>query len=315
VPNRSGKSSILNSQSSIRNEPLTRPKEPLCRVARFEATDGVALAGLLYEPKRRTARVAIFLHGTGGASVFESSRTNLLAAEFIKAGIAYFPFNNRGAGLMRNLNGEPRGGMAYERIRECVFDIDGAIRELRRRGYRDFTLIGHSTGANKVAVYDHYKARNPVKRYVLLAGGDDTGMLYDQLGPRRFAATLARARERRNSVELVPGSQPVMSWRAWYDMANPDGDYNVFPFLEVMKNVRLSRRGKFRYVKSIRKPALVLYGDRDQYLYGDVSRCVEILAEAIGPKTNVELAILEDADHGFGGRERELAEVIIDWLA
>ena len=290
--------------------------EPLARVVRFDATDGVALAGLLYEPRRRTRRVAIFLHGTGGASVFESGRTNRLAAAFTKAGIAYFPFNNRGAGLMRNLGGKPRGGMAYERIRECVFDIDGAIRELWRRGYRDITLIGHSTGANKVAVYDHYKPRNRVRRYVLLAGGDDTGMIYDQLGPRRFETALAKARASRNSDELVPRSisPAVMSWRGWYDMANPDGDYNVFPFLEVMRKVKLSRRGKFRHLRAIRKPALILYGDADQFCYGDVPRCVQILADAIGPKPNIELAILADADHGFGGREQELAEVILRWL-
>jgi pimeloyl-ACP methyl ester carboxylesterase len=60
------------------------------------------------------------------------------------------------------------------------------VRELRRRGYRDITLIGHSTGANKIAVYDHYKPRNSIKRYVLLGGGDDTGILYEHLGPRRF---------------------------------------------------------------------------------------------------------------------------------
>jgi pimeloyl-ACP methyl ester carboxylesterase len=290
--------------------------EPLTRVIRFDATDGVGLAGLLYEPKRRTTRAAIFLHGTGGASVFESSRTNRLAAEFLDSGIAWFPFNNRGATLMKHLDGRPRGGMAYERIRECVFDVDGAIRELWRRGYRDLTLIGHSTGANKVAVYDHYKPRNRVKRYVLLAGGDDTGMIYDQLGPRRHAAALAKAKTLRNSDALVPPSisRAVMSWRAWYDMANPDGDYNVFPFLEVLRGVKLSRRATFRHVRNIRKPTLILYGDRDQYLYGDVSRCVGILADAIGPKPNIELAIMEDADHGFGGREQELARIIIDWL-
>lgn len=294
---------------------VDRP-EPLTRVVRFEATDGVGLAGLLFEPKRRTTRAIVWLHGTGGASVFESSRTNRLAAAFIDAGIAYFPFNNRGATLMKHLDGKPRGGMAYERIGECIFDIDGAVRELRRRGYRELTLIGHSTGANKVAVYDHYKPRNRVKNYVLLAGGDDTGMIYDQLGPRRHAAALAKARALRNSDALVPPSisQSVMSWRAWYDMANPDGDYNVFPFLEVLRGVKLSRKARFRYVRNIRKPALILYGDRDQYLYGDVSRCVEILAGAIGPKPNIELAIMEDADHGFGGRENELARVILDWL-
>jgi len=298
------------------------PAEPLCRVVRFEAADGIGLAGLLYEPRRRTDRAAVFIHGNGGASVFEARRTNLLAAEFVRAGIAYFPFNNRGAHLMRwtALNGRRVGGMAHERIRDCVPDIDGALAELRRRGYRDVTLIGHSTGANKVAVYDHYKPRNRVKRYVLLAGGDDPGLIYAPLGSRRFRASLERARamiKERRGEELVPRTLvPIwpLSWRSFYDTANPDGDYNVFPFVEILRGVRLSRRPRFRYLRAIRKPALVLYGDRDEFSPADVSRCLSILAGTLGPKPNFELGILADADHGFGGREMELARLIVEWM-
>ncbi len=293
--------------------------EPLCRVVRFEATDGIALSGLLYEPKRKTTRAAIYLHGTGGSSVFESKRTNVLGQLFARNGIAWFPFNNRGAHLVRRA-GDGFGGMAFERIRDCVFDIDGAVRELRRRGYRDLTLIGHSTGANKIAVYDFYKKRVPVKRYVLLAGGDDTGLLYDQLGPRRFRAALVKAREMiraRRGEEFVPRAlSPLpMSWISFYDTANPDGDYNVFPFLEVMRDVRLGRKPRFRHLRGLRKPALLLYGENDEYCYGDVPRCVEILAEAIGPKPNVELAIMAGANHGFAGCEEELVETIVNWLS
>jgi pimeloyl-ACP methyl ester carboxylesterase len=299
-----------------------RAPEPLGRLLRFDATDGAPLAGLLFEPSRiggrRTTRAVIFLHGTGGASVFESKRTNVLAAAFMRERIAYFTFNNRGAYLVRRL-GRDLGGMAYEKIRDCVFDIDGAVRELWSRGYRDLTLVGHSTGANKVAVYDSLKRRNRVKRYVLLAGGDDTGMLSDQLGPRRFQSALRKARAMirdRRGAELVPGtlSSLPMSWRSFYDMANPNGDYNVFPFLEVMRNVRLSRRPRFRHIRGIRKPALFVYGENDEYLYGDVSRCVAILAEALGPRPNVEIAVMSGADHGFSGRERELAELIVGWM-
>jgi len=285
--------------------------EPLCRLVRFDATDDYALSGLLYEPRRRTARVIVWLHGTGGASIFDSRRTNLLAAAFTRRGFAFFPFNNRGAHLMRR-----NGGMAYERIRDCVFDIDGALREMRRRGYRDVTLAGHSTGANKIAVYDHRKPRNTVRRYVLLAGGDDTGLNYEQLGDRRFRAALLRARARKNDQSLVPPAlSPLpMSWRSWYDMNNPDGDYNVFPFGEVIRGRRLSRRPLFRYVRAIRKKTLVLYGENDEYCYGDVSRCVAILADAIGPKPNFELGVVEGADHGFSGREGEVAALIGDWM-
>ena len=295
-----------------------RTSEPLCRLVRFEATDGAPLAGLLFEPRRRTKSAVIFLHGTGGASVFESKRTNVLAAAFARDGIAYFTFNNRGAHLVRRL-GRDLGGMAYEKIRDCVFDIDGAVRELWARGYRDITLAGHSTGANKVAVYDSVKRPNRIKRYVLLAGGDDTGSLYAQLGSRRFRAALIRARamihERRGS-ELVPRAlSPLpMSWRSFYDMANPNGDYNVFPFLEVMRGVRLSSKTRFRHVRGIRKPALFVYGENDEYLYGDVSRCVQILADAVGARPNVEIATMAEADHGFGGQEDELVELILRWM-
>ncbi|HEX9160637.1 MAG TPA: alpha/beta hydrolase [Thermoanaerobaculia bacterium] len=296
--------------------------EPLCRFLKFEATDRVELYGLLFEPRRPSGRVAIFLHGTGGASIFDSRRTNLLASEFVENGIAYFPFNNRGAHVLKRLRKQGSrkrsigGGMAYERIRDCVYDIDGALRALRARGYRDFTLIGHSTGANKIAVYDHYRPRNPVRHYVFLGGGDDVGIMYEQLGPRRFRTSLERARERRNSDELVPPSispQP-MSWRSFFDMTNPDGDYNIFPYLEVLRDLRLSRRSRFRYLRGVHKPSLVVYGDRDEYCYGDVSRCVSILSDAIGPKPNFEFVIMEDTDHGFSGREVEVAQLIVDWI-
>lgn len=296
--------------------------EPPCRLVRFEAADGVELTGLLYEPPRRGRRAAVFVHGTGGASIFDSRRTNLLADVFRGAGVAFFPFNNRGAHLLRRLRRAGKrksvpGGMAHEVIRGCVPDLDGAIAELRRRGYRDVTLIGHSTGANKIAVYDHYRPRNAAKRYVLLAGGDDTGLLYEQLGPRRFASALEKARARireRRGEELVPPSVSglPMSWRSFYDMANPDGDYNVFPFLEAMRGIRLSRRRLFRHLLGIRKPSLVLYGDRDEYCYGDVPACVAALASVAGP--NFELAIMADADHGFSGREEELGRVMVGWM-
>jgi pimeloyl-ACP methyl ester carboxylesterase len=298
--------------------------EPPCRLVRFEATDGVSLAGLLYEPRRApanaTQRAIVWLHGTGGASIFDSKRTNVLGDLFTRRGFAFFPFNNRGAHLLRNLRAGTKsvgGGMAYEQIRDCVPDIDGALRELRSRGYRDVTLIGHSTGANKIAVYDHYKPRNPVKRYVLLAGGDDTGLLYEQLGARRFAAALAKARtmvRARRGEELAPRSVSpmLMSWRSFLDMANPDGDYNVFPFVEVLRGIRLSRRRPFRYISAIRKPSLYLYGSEDEYCLGDVPACVAALTEVV--RRNAKLGLIEGADHGFGGREGDVAASVVDWI-
>ena len=289
-----------------------RELEPLARLVRFPTRDDLELAGLLFEPKRTSKRVAIFIHGMGGS--FESRRTNILARAFTKRGIAWFAFNNRGSYVIRR-----GGGMGMEKIRDCVYDLDAAIGELRRRGYRDVTLIGHSTGANKIAVYNAYTRRNLATRYILLGGGDDTGLSFFYLGARRFHSALAKARvmiKAGRGDELAPRAYApwVTSWRAFHDMSNPDGDYNVFPFLEIMRGIRLSKRPRFRHLRTIRKPTLVLYGDRDEFCFDDVSGCVAILADAVGARTNFEIATLADADHGFHGHEEELACVMLDWI-
>jgi pimeloyl-ACP methyl ester carboxylesterase len=300
--------------------------EPLCRLVRFPATDGVMLAGLLYEPKRRTRRAALFLHGTGGASIFDSHRTNLLAREFVDRGIAYFPFNNRGAHVERRLKRRTArettsvmGGSAHELIADCVRDIDGAVRELQNRGYDEVFAIGHSTGANKLAVYDARKRRHDIRKFVLLAGGDDTGLLYQKLGERRFRAALVKGQQK---IEAGEGEQFVppaladlpMSWRAFVDMASPDGDYNVFPFLEAMSGIRLGRKPLFRHLRALKRPALMVYGERDEYCYDDVPGCVATLAEVLSGKGEVDLAIVRDADHGFTGVESGLGQLIVQFL-
>lgn len=131
----------------------------------FITPDELTLPGLLYEPDVETKTVAIYLHGNGGSSVFYKPEENTIIAEaLVRKNIAYFPFNNRGAGFIqkfkRIINGKKirkNYGMTYELIKECIIDIDVAIDYLKTKGYRKFYLIGSSTGANKVVVYNFYK--------------------------------------------------------------------------------------------------------------------------------------------------------------
>ena len=113
--------------------------------------------------------------------------------------------------------------------------------------------------------------------------------------------------------ELAPRSvgPTMISWRALYDVANPNGDYNVFPFMEAIRGVKLSRR-PFRFIRGIRKPSLYIYGDGDEYCFGDVPRCVAILSKHVNDRA--ELLVMRDADHGFSGREEELGTVIAEWI-
>ena len=288
----------------------------------IKTKDGLVLPGLLYQAPRPRA-AAIYLHGNGSSSVFyDAQKKHSLAPLLNKNGISVLFFNNRGAHIIKKLNVKYKGrvvrkpyGMAYEKIKECVLDIGGAIAFLKKRGYRKFYLIGESTGANKICVYNFYKRKNEISKYVLLCGGDDTGIYYHMLGKSKFWKLLSKSKRKikaKHGEEIIPELLPnIFSYIGFYDIANPNGDYNTFPFYEVIRKIKLSDKPLFRHFKSIKKPSLAVYGDQDEYAWGNVPRVVETL-KRYQPKFTYK--IIKGADHGFKGREKQLANIVTNWL-
>jgi len=292
----------------------------------FLTTDKLRLPGLLYKPDKKTKVVAIYLHGNGTASVVYSPFMNILGKKLTENGISFFPFNNRGAHLVKSLKKIQNGveervvyGTAYELIKECILDIDAAINLLITKGFNKFFLIGESTGANKIVVYQNYKQKNPVSRYVLLSGGDDTGLYYKEYGDKLFKKVLNQCKEmikKGKGTNLVPKyiSSYPMSYQSIYDTINPEGDYNIFPFNNDMNKLNLSKKPLFSEFAKMKKPTLVIYGDKDEYCYGDVKKCVSLLQASVSKKRNFTFKIVPGADHGFTGKEEELAKNIVEWL-
>lgn len=288
----------------------------------FPTADGFALPGLLFQAKD-SKRIIIYLHGNGSSSVFYEDNY-ILAEELMKKEISLLLFNNRGAHIIKKLNRKMQNGkidrlmygMAYEKIKDCVLDIEAAQKFLEKRGFKTFYLAGASTGANKICVYDHFRPKNKFSKYIILCGGDDTGIYYDMLGKKRFYKLLKTAKEKmknRKDNEIIKELLPDewFSYKAFYDIANPDGDYNCFPYLEVIRKVKLSKKPLFRYFKGIKKSSIVVYGELDEYAWGDVPRVVNILKKY---QPNFVYKIIPGADHGFTGKDKELAQTIISSL-
>jgi len=292
------------------------------KVVQIKTKDGLILPGLLHEAPR-SKKAAIHLHGNGSISVFyhDDQRDEQVKA-LREKGISFLLFNNRGAHYIKKLDVVKKGktegkrfGTAYERIKECIQDIDGAIHSLEKLGYKEFYLVGESTGANKICVYHYYKPNNKVSRYILLGGADDTGIYYDMLGKTKFSKLLKTSKEKikqEKGEEIIPQLLPaIFSYIGFYDIANPDGDYNVFPFSEVIKKLKLSRKPLFRHFKSLNKLTLVIYGEKDEYAWGDVPRVVDILKKQ---KPELQYKIIKEADHSFSKKQKELSKVMANWL-
>lgn len=249
------------------------------------------------------------------------------------AGIAFFGFNNRGSGYIQKLRRynhitfpdsrevieEIKGGTALELIKDCIHDINGAIVYLRSLGYKRFYLIGESTGANKICVYHYYQPDNPVEKYVLLSGGDDTGLYYKMLGKEAFFRMLERSENEiatGNGSRLIPEyiDTNLMSWQSLYDTIYPDGDYNIFPFNELFNSLKLSSKQLLREYRSIDRPVCVIYGGNDEFCYGRVSEIISLLKREVQHPDNAAFYIVPGADHGFTGKLPELTRIISDWL-
>jgi pimeloyl-ACP methyl ester carboxylesterase len=300
----------------------------------FLSTDKLWLPGLLYVPERPTKKAMIWLHGMGDSAVFYSpARINALGESLTGKGIAFFAFNNRGAHNQKTLKqaggpeaaeeeGRYQAGTHYELIEDCVKDINGAVEYLRTKGFDEFYLGGHSTGANKICAYDHLEKTNPFSKYVLAGPGDDTGIFFSELSPKRFWGAIkyaSRALTAGNPLQLMPkysGMHPFSAQSAW-DILNPDGAYNTFPFYED-KSERLGTKPLFQEYKAIEKPTLVIFGGDDEYAFtaGGAKEALDIFIKhtdnSMLKKTDFQL--VHNADHGFTGKESEFAVSIREWL-
>lgn len=291
----------------------------------FPTTDNLLLPGLLFEPKTSTKKCLIDIHGTGGSSILRyQKKTKAFTKVLNEQNIAYFIFNNRGAGYFSKIDGLKGSkiyGNAYELIKDCVHDIDGAITFLKDQGYTEISLIGFSTGANKICLYNYYKPINEIRSYILAAGGDDTGLYFNGWGEEKFLRLLEESRrktENGHGQELIAELAQVghiMSYQSLFDTINPDGDYNVFPFYEVLNTKKLSTKKLFREYASITRPTLVIYGDQDEHSYNQIPKIIDTLKDNTSTPDKFTFKLIEGADHGFHEREEELATTISVFLS
>ncbi|MDL2342411.1 MAG: alpha/beta hydrolase [Patescibacteria group bacterium] len=300
----------------------------------FSATDLVTLPGLLYTPDQPTSKVAVWLHGMGDSGVFYSPRRiTALANSLTEQGIALLAFNNRGAHNSKLLykdnpslsRAEQRyqAGTHYELIADCVPDINGAIAYLKSSNFQTFYLVGHSTGANKICVYNRLEANNPFSKYVLAGPGDDVGLNYQALGSQKFKRALqyaAAAIDDDKPLKIMPlytGLHPFSAQSA-YDILNPDGLYNIFPYYEALHG-QLGTKALFTELKSLTIPVQVIAGEYDEATTsaGGAAAALSLIEQqlAAGIKSRSQLIIIPDTDHSFHGAETLFADKVASWLS
>ncbi len=282
---------------------------------RWQATDGVELMGFLAGGRRR--HVAIYLHGLG-SNGYRSPMIPALAAACARKRIGFFAINTRGHDLVvsrtRGTQRSNTNGSVYEVFTESIHDLRGAMRWLKTRGVRTVSLIGHSTGANKIAYALQRKLRVPGMRIaavVYLAPGDDVGIQQQLLGPRRYRAMqqLAARWRTRCPHRLMPVNNLgylAISAASYHSLFGARTRMDQFPFRDLRSNAQWTRLSRSR------TPSLVLLGAKDEYLPQPAAAIRDFLTTTY---PTLPVRIVPGANHSFRGCEQPMARAVVAWIA
>ena len=282
----------------------------------FNTEDQIELVGLLETPDKPTNKVIISIHGMQSNCL--KQRETILSNTVVNAGIAYFAFNNRGAEVMtytKKVTGDKQlnGGVVYEDVLDGYYDIKAAINKMLELGYTQIYLQGHSLGCTKI-VYTYNKLKNEnnvanIKGIILLSLVDipdcqkyDLGSKYEQI------LQYAEEKEKQGKLEeLMPEESfdhpiSVKSYLRYFKY-NKDIDFAKFNCMDY----------DFKELNSIEIPLFMRWGNVHELVIQNLDDLVKFLKSKI-KNNKLDIGYIDGADHGYTGKEKELAKEIINFV-
>jgi predicted alpha/beta-fold hydrolase len=280
------------------------------KLIRFPTTDKLELQGFLAAP-RNSKRCILHVHGMTG-SFYDSRLAWHIAKAAMRRGLAVFLLNTRGHDMVNGMDTwnrkkyGPIAGTDFERFEDCVTDIGAALAELKRLGFKDFVLSGHSTGCQKITYYQYRRKDRNVKGIALLAPASDYEIARKELG-RKFSRVVAYAkrmvRDGKGNVQdkKIPQFFSAKRWLSIADLKNPEArlfDYD----------------GKLSEFSRVTVPILAVFGSKEQHVYRPVERYLSTLGKRTRSLAYTPY-IVKGGNHSFHGFEGNAAKVVVGWAA
>ena len=284
-------------------------------IVKVKTVDQLDLYGFLAEPESGIKNfIIIHIHGTGGnffCNDFYEERIN----SSLKLNCAFLTTNNRGAGIYEVETGTVTHGASCEIFEDCLLDIDAWIELVFAKGYQNIILEGHSFGTEKCVYYmskGKYKDKDKIKALVLLGFCDTIGTQKkhsdktgkDYMAEAKDLISKGKGDYLLSDLFAFAGELPITAKTYINFFENGSKLSSVMPF----------GNGKLDMFSKINVPILGVIGDQDQkeYTIMPIKDAINLL------KTENKLADasqINDCDHGFTGKEKELSEIIAGFLA
>ena len=205
-------------------------------------------------------------------------------------------------------------GSAYEKFEECVFDIAAWIDVVKKLGYTEVWLQGHSLGCSKVAYYVSQKTRGEVAGAILLSPSDMIGLVYDPVGYADHEVLFAEATE---LVKAGRGEQ-LLSKLLWGEQLLSAATYiNLFSddSTDAIFNFGKPELG-FAVVNAITSPVLAFTGTQDDGIVpvADPYAAMQTLEHELVQSPRVRTVVYDGAKHDFAGFGDQIVAEVLNFV-
>jgi dipeptidyl aminopeptidase/acylaminoacyl peptidase len=278
-------------------------KPGLTQLVSFKTSDGITLAGQLFEPQTKTNRVLIMIPGGSGSNLRpEGHDFKPFYERLNEKGISLF--------LQESRHGGKDGWLAVKEYSSFAKDTQAAIQTMKDRGYTDIALFGISFGGTRLS---YYLGATEWDSSVKVAGYVNTILSIEQaakdtMTDEEWKKFLAARYEVRDLIAAGKGNQVVtvtIGGGRKYTM-------DAHTMIQIIGTPEESDSHSLKWVGGIKMPVLVIHGVKDPdappYTH-------EILFKAFTSTSKKNLIAVEGSAHYIKGAFAEqYAEKIADWV-
>ena len=288
------------------------------QTAFLKATDGVDLKGIIYKTKNQTNKILISVHGM--ATNFIKERDEKIAENINELNIDLLAFNNRGHDLVNYIKKDSKentelSGTSYEEISECYEDIVGTINYAISQGYTEIYIMGHSLGCTKT-IYTYNKLieenkteiLSKIKGVILLSLVDIPLALQVYL-KEDFPVMVTYAKNmKREGLEnqLMPEESFIhpISVKTFlrYAIDNKDIDFANY-----------GKDNELEKLNNIQVPLFMRWGNDNEMIIQQADE-LSTMVNNIITNENKNIDYIDGANHSYTGKEKELAEQIVEFV-
>jgi len=275
--------------------------------------DKLKLFGLLTKTTPVFDKIIVHIHGTSG-NFYDNAFYPYIAQVATKNNFSYLQTNNRGAGDWEYEPGEVPHGAALELFEDSVMDLDAWMEFCLTHGYNKIILESHSYGNEKVIYYlNKGKYKKNIIGVILLGFNDSVGtqQRYEKKIEKSYLAEAKELIQQGKSLSLlsdifggIAGEAPLsaQSYMNYYS-----------PGSELSKTMPLRLGCKLEMYSRIHVPILAVIGDNDEgeYTIIPIRKAIELMKRE---NSRTEAYQIQNCDHGFHGKETELAKIINKFL-